>query len=280
MTTDATSQTPRAKLVCVLGAAGGVGASTVAANLAVSLQQVHGTQSVAVVDTTLAGGDLPLLLGVSLGAGLRPLPTDPQQVDEALLMNALAKHASGVHLLHLGQNSPLRPVAEQAVLVRTLELMARWYDWIVLDCGCMTEKVAHAVIPHAGMVLIVATLALPAAQRAKQWVELLIAAGVPRGKLVAVINRYREDDATYQRQFKPLLPCRVGAALPDSPELARESLIEGVPLVAVDSRAALSRGYEELAASLSGQSAGASDRKPQGLLQTWQARFMGKRRAA
>ncbi len=280
MTTDATSQTPRAKLVCVLGAAGGVGASTVAANLAVSLQRLHRAQSVVVVDTTLTGGDLPLMLGMAPGAGLRPLPTDPQQVDEALLMNAQAAHRSGVRLLHLGHNSPLRPVAEQAVLARTLELMARWHDWIVVDCGCMTERAAQAVIPRASTVLIVATLSLPPAQRMKQLVELLLNIGVPSGKLVAVMNRCREDEAAYQRQLKPLLPCRVGAFLPDSPELAREALINGAPLVAVAARAALSCCYEELAASLSGQSVGASDRTSRGLLQRLHTRFMGERHAA
>lgn len=270
----------RAKLVCVLGAAGGVGASTVAANLAVSLQQVYSAQSVAVMDTTLTGGDLPLMLGVAPGAGLRSLPTDPQRVDEALLMNAQATHRSGVKLLHLGQSSPLRPVAEPAVLARTLELMARWYDWIVVDCGCMTERVTHTVIPHASTVLLVATLALPAAQRAKQWVEWLIDTGVPSGTIVAVMNRCREDEVAYRLQLTSLLPCRVGAYLPDSPELAREALIDGAPLVAVDSRAALARGYEELAISLSGQSVGILDRKSQGLLQRLQARFMGTRHAA
>jgi len=280
MTTDATNNDPRAKLVCVLGAAGGVGASTVAANLAVSLQQGHRAQSVAVVDTTLTGGDLPLMLGMAPGAGLRRLPTDPQQVDEALLMNAQAAHGSGVHLLRLGHQSPLRLVVEQAVLARTLDLMARWHDWIVVDCGCTTERIAQIVIPRASTVLLVATLALPAAQRAKQWAELLINTGVPSGKLVVVMNRCREDEAAYRRQLQPLLPCRVGVYLPDSPELAREALINGAPLVAVDLRAALSRCYEELALSLSGQSVGASDKKAHGLLQRLQTRFMGTRHAA
>ncbi len=280
MTTDATNNDSRAKLICVLGASGGTGASTVAANLAVSLQQMYSAQAVAVLDTTLTGGDLPLMLGMASGAGLRAIPGDPQRVDEALLMNAQATHRSGVKLLHLGQSSPLRPVAEPAVVARTLELMARWYDWIVVDCGCATENVTRTVIPHASTVLLVATLALPSAQRAKQWVEALIDSGVPSGKIVAVLNRCREDEAAYLRQLKPLLLCRVGASLPDSPEAAREALINGAPLVAVDSRAALTRGYEELAISLSGQPAGVSAGTPQGLLQSLQARFMGKRHAA
>ncbi len=280
MTTDATNNDHRAKILCVLGAAGGVGASTVAGNLAVSLQQGHRAQSVAVVDTTLTGGDLSLMLGMAPGAGLRRLPTDPQQVDEALLMNAQAEHGSGVHLLRLGHQSPVRPVAEPAVLARTLDLMARWHDWIVMDCGCATEQIMHTVIPRASTVLLVATLALPAAQRAKQWAEQLINTGVPNGKLVVVMNRYREDERVYRQQLQSLLPCRVGAYLPDSPEPAREALINGVPLVTVDSRAALSRGYEELAASLSGRLVGASDKKAHGLLQRLQTRFMGTRHAA
>lgn len=277
---DTANNDARAKLICVLGASGGVGVSTVAANLAVSLQQMYSAQSVAVMDTTLTGGDLPLMLGVAPGAGLRSLPTDPQRVDEALLMNAQATHRSGVKLLHLGQTSPLRSLAEPAVLVRTLELMARWYDWIVVDCGCATEHVTHTVIPHANMVLLVATLALPSAQRAKQWVEVLINTGVPSGKIVAVMNRCREDEVAYRQQLKSLLPCRVGAYLPDSPELAREALIQGVPLVVVDSRAALATAYEELALSLTGQPVGASNQKPQGLFHSLQARLMGTRHAA
>lgn len=280
MTTDTTNNDSRAKLVCVLGASGGVGASTVAANLAVSLQLMYPAQSVAVMDTTLTGGDLPLMLGVAPGAGLRSLSIDPQRIDEALLMNAQATHHSGVKLLHLGQSSPLRPLAEPAVLVRTLELMARWYDWIIVDCGCATENVTQTVIPHASTVLLVATLALPSAQRAKQWVEALIKASVPSGKIVAVMNRCREDEVAYQQQLKSLLPCRVGAYLPDSPELAREALINGAPLVTVGPRAALASCYAALALSLSGESVSVSDRKTQGLFQSLQARFMGKRHAA
>lgn len=280
MATEAKNNDSRAKLVCVLGAAGGVGTSTVAANLAVSLQRLHGTQSVIAADTTLTGGDLSLMFGLALGAGFRPLPTDPQQVDEALLMNSQAKHRSGVHLLRLGHNSPLRPIAESAVLARTLELMTRWHDWIVLDCGCMTESVTQTVIPRASTVLIVGTLALPPVQRMKQWVELLISTGVPIGKMVAVMNRCREDEAEYQRQLKPLLPCRVGACLPDSPELAREALINGVPLVGGDMRAALACCYGELAVSLGGLSVGDSDQKPHGWFQRLQIRFTGERHAA
>lgn len=280
MATESKNNGSRAKLVCVLGAAGGVGTSTVATNLAVSLQRLHGTQSVIAADMTLTGGDLSLMFGLALGAGFRPLPTDPQQVDEALLMNSQAKHRSGVHLLRLGHNSPLRPIAEPAVLVRTLELMTRWHDWIVLDCGCMTESVTQIVIPCASTVLIVGTLALPPVQRMKQCVDLLISTGVPSGKMIAVMNRCREDEVEHQRQLKPLLPCRVGACLPDSPELAREALINGVPLVGGDTRTALACWYEELAVSLGGQSVGNSDQRPLGWFQSLRARLTREHHAA
>lgn len=144
----------------------------------------------------------------------------------------------------------------------------------------MTESVTQTLVPCASTVLIVGTLALPPAQRMKQCVELLISTGVPSGKMVAVMNRCREDEAEYQRQLKPLLPCRVGAYLPDSPELAREALINGVPLVDGDTRAALACCYEELAVSLGGRSAGDSDQKPQGWFQNLQARLTRERHAA
>jgi Flp pilus assembly CpaE family ATPase len=231
------------------------------------------------LETTLTGGDLPLLLSMAPDAGVRSLPTDPQMVDEALLMNAQTTHGSGVRLLRLGRSSPLRSGAEPAVLARVLELMERWHDWIVVDCGCVTEQIARVVIPRASTVLLVATLALPAAQRAKQWVETLIDIGVPRGKLLVVMNRCRDDETAYRQQVPSVFPCRIGAYLPDAPEQVRDALLEGVPLVGVDARGGLARGYEELAVALGGSSAEASDRKPHGLLQRVQARFMRMRHA-
>jgi pilus assembly protein CpaE len=264
----------RAKVICVLGASGGVGASTVAANLALSFQRGSGARSVAVMDTTLTGGDLPLMLGVASGACLRSLPTDPRQIDEALLMNAQTTGRSGVTLLCFGRSGPLRPPAEPAVLARTLDLMVRWYDRLIVDCGVATEHVLRTVIPHASTVLLVATLALPSAQRAKQWAEWLMDIGVPSGTLVAVLNRCRKDEKAYQREVPSIIPCRIGAYLPDAPELAREAVIEGVPLAALHPRAALAQSYATLAGSLSGQTVASSDRKADGLFQRLRARFM------
>ena len=90
------------RVVCVIGARGGVGTSTVATNLAVSVQQARQRESVALMDLDVRGGDLGLFLDLHGSQGLQQLSNDVSRLDEIIVRSSLMNHSSGLHLLASG----------------------------------------------------------------------------------------------------------------------------------------------------------------------------------
>src|SRR5262245_2472110 len=90
------------RVVCVIGARGGVGTSTVATNLATSVQQSRQRGTVALMDLDIHGGDLGLFLDLHPSQGLQHLSNDISRLDETIVRSSLAKHSSGLHLLASG----------------------------------------------------------------------------------------------------------------------------------------------------------------------------------
>ena len=90
----AQSDRPLGRVVSVIGARGGVGVSTVATNMATSVQQAGKGESVALMDLDLHGGELGLFLDLHASQGLTHLAMDLSRLDETLIRSMLVQHAS------------------------------------------------------------------------------------------------------------------------------------------------------------------------------------------
>ena len=77
------------RVICVIGARGGVGTSTVATNLATAVQQARQRESVALVDLDMQGGDLGLFLDLHPSQGLQHLSKDISRLDETIVRSSL-----------------------------------------------------------------------------------------------------------------------------------------------------------------------------------------------
>ncbi|MEK7788132.1 MAG: P-loop NTPase [Chloroflexota bacterium] len=81
---------PHGVVIALFGAKGGVGASTVAVNLALCAQQQRTKESVALVDLNLQAGDLHLLLGLEPAHRWRGVMRQADRLDATFLMSLLA----------------------------------------------------------------------------------------------------------------------------------------------------------------------------------------------
>ncbi|HEX9925901.1 MAG TPA: response regulator, partial [Anaerolineae bacterium] len=86
------------KIVSVFSAKGGVGCSTIAVNIAISLQQ-NAASKVAVVDTSLQFGDVGVLLNLYASRTIADLASLSDELDTELINDVLIAHSSGVQAL-------------------------------------------------------------------------------------------------------------------------------------------------------------------------------------
>jgi pilus assembly protein CpaE len=141
------------RVVSVLNARGGAGATTVAANLA--LEIAAATRShVALVDLHLRGGTVGLSLGVKPGSGLRIALEHPDRVDALFLERAAIPVGERVRVIAAEEPMDAAPMASAESVKRLLDLLRHRFNTIVVDLRSPPGGVEKAVMSASRQVLI------------------------------------------------------------------------------------------------------------------------------
>jgi pilus assembly protein CpaE len=120
------------KMVSFIGARGGVGTTTMAANLAWHLANRQ-SRRVALVDLDLQQGDCPLLFNADATPGLRDALANPLRLDPLLLDRIMTKH--GERLFILGGEEPIQDhVQFTPAAVETLfSVLRSQFHYVIVD---------------------------------------------------------------------------------------------------------------------------------------------------
>jgi pilus assembly protein CpaE len=243
------------KVVVFLGAKGGVGTSTLAVNLAMSLRHLDREKQIALVDLNLDDSDLPLFLDLQPGKGFRDLAQDLSRLDATFVQSLLNKHDSDVYVLQSGLTGAEGTVGEPipgGAALHTLDVMRSMYDHVFVDCGHTLNPETREALDFASMVFLITTLSLPAIRRTKNFLQVMKEAGFGPEKVTIVVNRYQSSDAELLQHAESLFEQKVGWLVPNDYPMASSSLNKGVPLTVHAPRAALTQWYMNQASTLAG----------------------------
>jgi MinD-like ATPase involved in chromosome partitioning or flagellar assembly len=231
-TSSAASEAPRrpaGKLVAVFGAKGGLGCSTIAANLAVALAQHH-DQRVALIDANLWFGNLATLLDVRGDKTLATLAATADHLDVDVLTDVLVPHASGVQLL-----LPPKPTQVETIPpslpARVAQAYRLLFDYVIVDTHPSLEEYVLQVLEGADQILLVTTPELAAIGCTAQVLALAPALGL-RNKLLLVLNR--ANSGVRLEHLEHTLGMRVDATIVSAGQRVVSAANRGVPLVALD----------------------------------------------
>ncbi|MBX3303491.1 MAG: P-loop NTPase [Nitrospira sp.] len=231
------------RVVAVFGVRGGVGASTVATNLAVSIQQAQRQEPAALVDLDVHGGELGLFLDLPASQGLTHLAQDISRLDETILRSTLARHSSGLQFLSSGCEAYDDAKLAPGSMMRILAILRSIHRHVVIDCGHILEPSVREALDSADQIIVVTTLSLPAIRRAKRLLDLLSAARYPADKIALVVNRYEKDQRDLLEETKTLLNLRIAGLIPNDYESASEAINQGKPLTVMASKTSIGQWY-------------------------------------
>ena len=212
----------RGYVVGVLGARGGLGITTLTANLAAGL--LNKTKSEVIVGEMLPGqGALALELGLSYTKGLVDLLGlgKINELTREKIRESLTYHGSGLKLL-LSSDRPrdmqlINQVANYETLARALASLARF---VVLDLGVGIQPFAPKVIPHCDEVLILLEGVPNTIIHTKALIEDIASFGINRRNIHVVLNnRIRSDTQLPSSQVQTKLDHEIIATLTPAPEL-------------------------------------------------------------
>jgi pilus assembly protein CpaE len=178
----------RPRIIAVHGAKGGVGATTLACNLAAGLRQVTGRR-VALVDGDVLGGTAGVLFDLTSHRNLSDLLPHLKDLEGDLVNSLLVEHATGVRVLLAPEQLQRAETVGGDDMQRVLEGLKPYFDYQVVDTASRITPVTLAALDEADLILLVVTPEMAALRNAARFLQLATQLGYPADKVLLVANR-------------------------------------------------------------------------------------------
>lgn len=177
----------KGRLAVFVGAKGGSGVTTLAANFAAALASESG-QSVALVDLNLHLGDAALTLGLSGEFSTLDALQNEKRLDSELLSKLFVRHNSGLKVLAApGDLTNFQP--STAGVLKLIQILRGDFAWVVMDAGCQYGAYAQGLFDAADKVYLVSQVSVADLRNAHLLIQGYFAKE-DRAKLEIVLNRF------------------------------------------------------------------------------------------
>jgi pilus assembly protein CpaE len=212
-----------------LGAKGGAGTTTVAVNCGVELARLTKRPTV-VVDLKTSLGEVALFLGVRPRFTILDAIENLHRLDKNFLTELVAKHKSGLDIL-AGSEQFDRPNAQDASgLEELLRVLARTYDYVVIDAGNTISASTAAALYAADTIFLVTNPDVPSIRNAQRLVDRVRQLGAGSERVKVLLNRVSDNHLIAPKQIETALGYGIHHTFSSDYRTVSTALNSGVPL--------------------------------------------------
>lgn len=240
------------RVITVFGSKGGVGTTTVAVNLAVSLLQAEKESSVILLDMNTLFGEIPLFLEMSPKFNWGDITKNIERLDKTFLSNILASHPSGIQVLPSPAylNGHMQPTP--AIMTQLLNLMKQMFDYVIVDGGQSTNDTALKVPETSDMLLLITVLSLPCLANTNRLLKSFTDLGYVRHQNIkVVINRKEKKGEISLKNAEAGIGKALYWTIPNDFSATMAAINNGKPLLYTAPKAQITKSIKELAHSIS-----------------------------
>jgi pilus assembly protein CpaE len=236
--------------IVILGAKGGVGATTVAVNLGVQLAQIT-KKRVVLLDLARPLGHSCLLLDLQPRFSIRNAIENVDRLDGHFLSGFLVGHKSGLEVLAGASHPDDWQQASVPSLARLVNVTQSTSDFVLMDCGTVYSSEWKTILGLARMVLLVIEARMPDICALAQHLSALGGLGLESERVRIIINRWHRRDEDTLKAVEKNLKRPIFACLPNDFRQVSEAINVGVPL-SKNHNDPLTSKYRQLAGQLAG----------------------------
>jgi pilus assembly protein CpaE len=237
------------RVVVVFAPKGGVGKTTIAFNLAVAASTMG--SHTALVDASIQFADIRALLRVPDSApSMLDLPTD--RVAESDLADVLWRDASGVDILLAPPRIEMAEMVLARDLEKTLSLLRKLYDLIVVDTRVGLDEITLALLDQADIILEIVTYDGTTIRNVATMAETFKKIGYPPEKVRYLLNRADASAGIDPADLREVLGRDPDYRLRSEGQVVGPASNQGLAFVTSDPEAGVSRDLLEVARELVG----------------------------
>jgi len=218
------------RVMVVVSPKGGVGRSTVAANLAVALK-LSTQKKVALVDGSLYFGDLGVMLNLLSNKTICDAVEHIEDLDIDLLNDIMVTHSSGVKVLLAPPQPEMAELVTAEHIRRVLVELSNNFDYVIVDTWPSFADTVLTAMDLADSILLVMTLEMTAIKDVKLYLEVVDKLNYPTEKVNLVLNRSGSAGGIKVEAVEETLRHKILVGLSNDGVAMLMAINQGVPLV-------------------------------------------------
>jgi len=240
----------KGQVISVMGSKGGVGATTIAVNLAVSLAAKEHNKAVALLDMKLFG-DVHLFMEIEPSYTWMEITKNISLMDADFLKSILTSAPSGVHVLPSPAYLPSHNMATPEKIERLFKVMSQMFDFMVVDMGHVLNQTTLKILEVSDRVFLVAVQNFPCMAKIHMMQRAFRDLGYPASEdIYIILNGYVKKANIDTEDVKKSLGKEVFWTIPKDYLATISAINEGQPLAKIAPKKGITKSFKELAQSL------------------------------
>jgi pilus assembly protein CpaE len=241
----------KSKVISVYSLRGGIGVSTVATNLAISLAQIW-SQPVVLVDLSLTMGQSALMMNLPLRntwVDLARMPVKELELEQ--VQNVLLKHACGLSVLAAPRNVADGELVTAGHVTRVVEILKEKFSYVILDMPHDFRETSITGLDLSDDIVLLLAPELASVRAAGGAIEVFDTLGYNRTRIQAVLNWTFERRGLARKDIENVLHQSIQMVIPFMPDIFIPAINLGSPPVLSAPAGPVGALFEDFAYQLS-----------------------------
>lgn len=237
----------KCKTITVFSNKGGIGKTSIAANLALELAKIT-KENVALVDLNFQLGDITTFLDIKPSFDISYMLKNLDTVNKDFLLSTMEQYKNTS--LYVLADPPYFRQAENISpkqVAKLFEILKESFSYIIVDTDSHFDAKTVTVLDYSDMIFLVTIVNLPALRNCQRCLDLFNKLSYDDAKVQILINRYMENDEISLEEVENLLKKRVYWKIPNNYFAMMASINKGILLSDLNQNSNVAVSFKELA---------------------------------
>ena len=232
------------RIITVFGTKGGVGKSTICANVAVTAAEKGRAGKIAIVDLDIQFGDISVMMNINPRKTISELMQEGENLNRELFEGFLYERY-GVNIMPSTNKPELAELVTSHGVHKILEICKDMHEYTFVDTPSFIDDITLTALEMSQVILLMITLDLPTIKNVKKGIDILRSLNLlPRTKLI--LNRSTGMAGIEPRDVEKVLDMKIMAEVPSDGKLVLSSINQGIPFIKINPKAPISKGINKV----------------------------------
>jgi pilus assembly protein CpaE len=230
------------KIVTVFGTKGGIGKTTIAVNLAITLAKLG--KKVAIIDANLEFGDVDVFLDLNPKDTISELTQERDIENIEAIKRMMMLHHSGVSVLCAPKSPEYAEYVSAKNIQKIINAMRPFYDYIFIDTVPSFNEINMITLENANIILLIVESDISTIRNTKVALNIFESLKL-REKTEIVGNRIAKNLISI-KDIQRVLECQIKHKIPQDLKVGPPCHNKGIPIVIDAPRSAIAKEFKKI----------------------------------